>query len=144
MKKLLAMGALAVALLAVSQQQASAWKNVKFGCGLNWEWSSGGNCFGWGLWRSGQPPGPESFGYPGHGPYGNGFAPMPGGYGMPGYGMPGYGMPNGYGMEHGSPMPGVGPGGDFTLPPPRPADAQTMRYFPPYDGAYYVPVNWYR
>jgi len=127
MKKLLTMGAMAVALLAVSQQQASAWKNMKFGCGLNWEWSSGGNCFGWGLWRNGQPPGPEGFGYPGHGPYG--FAPAPWDQGMP------------HGMGYPS-MPYAG--SDFTAPPPRPVDAQTMRYFPPYNDAYYVPVNWYR
>jgi len=136
MKKLLTMGALAVALLACSQQQASAWKNMKFACGLNWEWSSGGNSFGWGLWRNGQPPGPEGFGN-GHGPYdmpfGNGYH---GGYGMPGYGMD---------MPYAAPMPNVAPTGDFTPPPPRPADAQAWQYFPPmYNGAYYVPVNWYR
>jgi hypothetical protein len=135
MKKLLMMGALAVALLAASQQQASAWRASKFGVGLNWEYSSGGNCFGWGLWRNGQPPGPDYSGH-GHGGYGHGgygFAPMPNGYGMP----------HGYGMDYGAPPPGSAP--DFMPPAPRPADGQAWQYFPPmHNGAYYVPVNWYR
>src|SRR5262245_45826645 len=66
MKKLLIMGALAISALALSQQQASAWVNARFGVGLNWHWQSGGNSFGWGLFTGGQPPGPD-FG-PGFGP----------------------------------------------------------------------------
>jgi hypothetical protein len=61
MKKILAIGILAVTAIAFSQQQASAWVNTRFGVGLNWEYQSGGNTFGWGLYRNGQPPGPETF-----------------------------------------------------------------------------------
>jgi hypothetical protein len=62
MKKVLAIGILAVTALAFSQQQASAWVNTRFGVGLNWEYQSGGNNFLWGAYRNGQPPGPETFG----------------------------------------------------------------------------------
>lgn len=97
MKKVLALGLLALGLIALSQQEASAWKNSRFGIGLNWDYQSGGNSFFWGLWRNGQPPGPGGFGdgmpYHGHGhkhaTQGNywampaqqpGFAPVPYGY----------------------------------------------------------------
>jgi hypothetical protein len=69
MKKILAMGLLALSLAVVSEQQASAWVNCKFGVGLNWNWQSGGNNFLWGLFRNGQPPSPD-IAYPGHGPAG--------------------------------------------------------------------------
>ena len=36
MKKILAAGLLAICLIAVSHQQASAWVNARFGIGLNW------------------------------------------------------------------------------------------------------------
>jgi hypothetical protein len=62
MKKVLAIGMLAVGLIALSQEQASAWSNHRFSMGLSWSRQSGGNNFAWGLWRNGQPPGPESFG----------------------------------------------------------------------------------
>jgi hypothetical protein len=62
MKKVLALGMLAIGLIAFSQDQASAWKNHQFGIGLNWSRQSGGNNFGWGLYRNGQVPGPEAFG----------------------------------------------------------------------------------
>ena len=85
MKKIIASGLLAVCLIAVSKQEASAWVNSKFGIGLNWDFQSGGNSFLWGLWRNGQPPGPEAFGAqrgfgapmmaPGINPYGPGIAP---------------------------------------------------------------------
>ncbi len=57
MKKILAIGMLAVGLMAVSHQQASAWVNTKFGIGMNFDWSSGGNTLLWGLIRDGQPGG---------------------------------------------------------------------------------------
>jgi hypothetical protein len=91
MKKIVLAGLIAVSLVALSQQQASAWVNSRFGVGLNWERQSGGNNFGWGAWRNGQPPGPEGFagGQPSAGqmpqfyspaPQPHGFAPMPQGY----------------------------------------------------------------
>ena len=61
MKKILAIGILAISAIAFSQQQASAWVNTRFGVGLNWEYQSGGNNFLWGAYRNGQPPGPETF-----------------------------------------------------------------------------------
>ena len=72
MKKLVLAGLFAIALIALSQQQASAWVNQRFSVGLSWSRQSGGNNFGWGAYRNGQPPGPESFG---GGHYDPGFAP---------------------------------------------------------------------
>ncbi len=57
MKKFLAAGALALAVVALSQQQAPAWVNCQFGVGVNWHYQSGGNNFCWGVFRNGQPPG---------------------------------------------------------------------------------------
>ena len=73
MKKALAIGILAITAIALSQQQASAWVNTRFGIGPNWEYQSGGNNWGWGAFRNGQPPGPEALGgyghsFPQHGP----------------------------------------------------------------------------
>ncbi|MBI2806860.1 MAG: hypothetical protein HYX68_17920 [Planctomycetes bacterium] len=62
MKKFFASGMLAICLIALSQQQASAWINTRFGVGLNWQWQSGGNNLLWGAYRGAQPPGPEAFG----------------------------------------------------------------------------------
>lgn len=59
MKKILAIGLLAVGLMAVTQQEASAWVNTRFGMGLNFDWSSGGNTLLWGLIRDGQPGGAD-------------------------------------------------------------------------------------
>src|SRR5262249_370664 len=68
MKKFLLMGVLALTLAALSQQSASAWVHWKFGIGMNIERQSGGNEVLWGVWRNGQPPGPQygshGFGYP--------------------------------------------------------------------------------
>jgi hypothetical protein len=69
MKKMVLAGLLAITLIALSQQNASAWVNSKFGIGLNWSRQSGGNNFLWGAFHNGQPPGPEAFG----GGYGGGF-----------------------------------------------------------------------
>jgi hypothetical protein len=97
MKKILAIGILAVTAIAFSQQTASAWVNSRFGIGMNWDWQTGGNSFGWGLYRNGQPPGGEGYdpGYHHHHgqPYGmTQPAPMPYAYDMPVYG-PGYAQP---------------------------------------------------
>lgn len=62
MKKFLALGALALSVAVLSNQQASAWTNIKFGVGLNLNWQAGGNNFAWGLFRNGQPPCSESCG----------------------------------------------------------------------------------
>ena len=61
MKKVLAVGMLAVCLIAASRQEVSAWSNHRFSIGLNWERQSGGTNFGWGAFHNGQPPGPEFF-----------------------------------------------------------------------------------
>jgi hypothetical protein len=76
MKKFLTMGALALTLAAICVAPAPAWLNWKFGIGLNLGWQSGGNNTLWGLFRNGQPPGPECGG-------GLGGCPLPPG---PGYG----------------------------------------------------------
>ena len=92
MKKIVLAGLIAVCVIALSQQQASAWINSRFGVGLNWEAQSGGNNFGWGLWRNGQPPGPEAFGgsqggsgfsAPFAAPAPHSYAPMPQSYDAP-------------------------------------------------------------
>jgi hypothetical protein len=87
MKRILATGLLAICAIALSQQEASAWVNARFGVGLNWGYQSGGNNFGWGAFRNGQPPGPDMFyggpftpygpAYPSHAPYqhSHGYAP---------------------------------------------------------------------
>ena len=56
MKKLLAASVLALALVAGSQQQASAWSHFKFGVGLNVDWSCGDNNLLWGVYRCGPAP----------------------------------------------------------------------------------------
>ncbi len=82
MKKIVFAGLLAVCVMAISHQQASAWVNTRFGVGLNWEAQSGGNSLLWGAWRNGQPPGPEAFGGGGGGYGGGNFnAPMPAPFG---------------------------------------------------------------
>jgi hypothetical protein len=94
MKKFLAAGLLAICLIAASQQQASAWVNSRFGVGLNWNWSSGGNSLAWGAWQSGQPPGAESFGYfPSNGGQAYYMPQAQGSYDMPAYQQPTYQQP---------------------------------------------------
>jgi hypothetical protein len=72
MKKIALAGLIAISMIAVSQQHASAWVNSRFGVGLNWSWQGGGNNILWGAVKGGQPPGPEAFGdgqYYSHAPY---------------------------------------------------------------------------
>jgi hypothetical protein len=76
MKRIALAGLAAICLIAVSQQQASAWVNNRFSIGLTWHRQSGGNNLGWGAWRNGQPPGPESFA---HGPFSPSTVPYYGG-----------------------------------------------------------------
>ena len=154
MKKFVSAGMLAFCLIAMSQQEASAWVNSKFGIGLNWDWQSGGNSFFWGVWRNGQPPGPEAFGA-GPGP----------GYGGPGYGGPGFGAGVGGGFggaqsypqptmaqpSFQSPPPAVMPQGAFQAPYVNPAIAGSMYQASPFQFAnyprqveyYYYPNTWY-
>ncbi len=89
MKKIVLAGLFAITMIALSQQQASAWTNHRFSVGLNWNRQSGGNSIAWGLYRNGQPPGPETFGggfmpgAPMHGfsaPMPQGYAPAPQGF----------------------------------------------------------------
>ena len=68
MKKVLAIGLLALGVLALAHQEASAWINHRFGVGVNWSFQSGGNSALWGGWRNGQPPGPEYFQHGGYQP----------------------------------------------------------------------------
>ncbi len=56
MKKLLGL-TVAAAVLAMVPQQASAWSNIKFGVGLNFEASCGNNNLLWGTFVNGQVPG---------------------------------------------------------------------------------------
>jgi hypothetical protein len=117
MKKLLVLSVVAVTILALSGQRATAWKQFKFGVGLNLEGSGGGNNFLWGAYKSQQPPA-QGGGYPGA---------IPGGY--PGA-IPG-GMGGGYGPNFdGGFGPNFGaaatPGYDIgqeTPPPPTPLPA---------------------
>jgi len=121
MKKIVFAGLVAVCVMAISHQQASAWVNTRFGVGLNWELQSGGNNFLWGAWRNGQPPGPEAFGGGGGG----------GGYGAPRFTGP---MPQGYPAQGFNPMPqGFPPQGQS------PFDASMAE--PPFAGQYASPYQ---
>ena len=65
MKKILTAGLLAIAVIAMSQQQASAWICARLGAGVNLGWQSGDNCFGWfGMWHNG--PFPDGSGHHHH------------------------------------------------------------------------------
>ncbi|MBM3996459.1 MAG: hypothetical protein FJ303_20245 [Planctomycetes bacterium] len=82
MKKMFVAGLLALAAVALTQHQASAWTNHRFSIGLSWNRQAGGNSLGWGAWRNGQPPGPETFhfdyGTPHHHHHhGHSYAPAP-------------------------------------------------------------------
>src|SRR5262245_37097105 len=56
-KKWTLMGALALGIVAVSGQQASAWYKVGFSAGISFTWESANNSWLWGALRSGQVPG---------------------------------------------------------------------------------------
>ena len=127
MKKIVFAALTALSVMAISQQQASAWVNSKFGVGLNWDVQSGGNQLLWGAWRNGQPPGPEAFGAGGV-PFPQRYpAPMPSMGAVPqGYAPQGYApMPQGFGAQS------FGPQGSF--------DATMVE--PPYAGGYASPYQ---
>ncbi len=115
MKKVVLTGLLALGVLAISHQQASAWVNSRFGIGLNWDRQSGGNNFLWGAYRNGQPPGPEAFG--------DGF--NAGGFPASPFSGP---MPTPFG---GAPMPQ-----GFAPPAPMPSSIE-----PPYAGQFATPFQ---
>jgi hypothetical protein len=126
MKKMLALGVLALTLTLASNQQASAWQNVKFGIGLNFQWSGGGNNWLWGLWRSGDVPSP----------YGGGYG---GGYGGD-FGVPGYPSSESFffgAAPMGSPMMGAPV---YASPAPTPATTPPAAASTP---ASYVPATTY-
>jgi len=111
MKKILVLGALALSTGLLSEQPASAWVNAKFGVGLNWSWQSGGNNFPWGLFRNGQPPGPDCT-------YANG-----GGYQRPPSTFPGVTPYGPYDFQYFGHQPqgnGNGTGGQNTTTPVNP------------------------
>ena len=133
MKKILVMGLLAISAIALTQQEASAWVNSRFGIGMNWDWQSGGNSALWGLWRNGQPPGPEAYGCPGgprppmvHQPYGFNPAQQ-----QPGLGVSPTNSP---------PPPGFGPQSGFGVP----SGGAPMSMQPMYQGNLYQTANFPR
>lgn len=56
MKHFFSVAGLALCTMLSSTDPASAWVNVRFNAGVNWQWQSGGNSLGWGLWQSMPPP----------------------------------------------------------------------------------------
>jgi hypothetical protein len=84
-KKFLIVGALALGLVFVGQQRASAWIKFNVGFGFNWTFESGNNCWLWGLFRNGQLPGSPTDACCGQGCGFGGFGHGFGGYDM-GYG----------------------------------------------------------
>jgi hypothetical protein len=56
MKRMFVAGLLALAALAGSQNQASAWCKWNFNAGINWSYEGGGNSLLWGAWQSSPSP----------------------------------------------------------------------------------------
>ncbi|HMF16617.1 MAG TPA: hypothetical protein VKE98_05385 [Gemmataceae bacterium] len=146
MKKFLVMGTLALAVAALLELQAWAWKSSSLSMGMNWCHSSGGNNLLWGVYRNGQPGGCDLPNCPEH-YYAvrHGYDPYGGCYYGNGYG-------NGHGFDYlpSAPAPARVP----TMPPPTPVPGsqaywysqppfQTVNYAPDYFGSYYTPMNWY-
>jgi hypothetical protein len=71
MKKFLVICGLALALSALSREQASAWHKFNFNVGLNISWEAANNCYFCGLFTSGPAP--------------YGYAPYDGGFGYPAF-----------------------------------------------------------
>src|SRR5262245_13577579 len=110
MRKLLVIGALALAVAVLSARQAAAWRHWKLGGGVTLDLQPGGHNWLWGAFKNGQAPGypdcingapncpgcyyknylhyglpPGLNGGPGHGD------PGFGGHGGPGFGAAGFG-----------------------------------------------------
>ncbi len=115
MKKFLTIGVLALVLLALPRQQASAWIKCNFSVGLNFNFESGNNCWLWGAFRNGQVPGyPTDAGC--HGNNGNnGIYPYASPFGGSGIGSD-YGY-NGYEGDPGAAAHGAVPTGASQSPP---------------------------
>lgn len=140
MKKILVLGALALSIGLLSEQPASAWVNAKFGVGLNWNWQSGGNNFLWGVFRNGQPPGPDCC-YPGGGHHP--------GYGRPGNTFPGFTPYGPYDFQWFGQQPqGNGAGPQNTTTPVIPqapaggANQVSSYYNPMYQPVSYAPYGY--
>jgi hypothetical protein len=115
MKKLLGLGLLATFAVLATERPAQAWVNSKFSVGLNWQYQAGGNNLLWGLYRSGQVPGPWGDGLipglvpappSGHAPYAAPYgAPPPAVEAFPYYG--GAPAPTGPAVAPAQPLPAV-------------------------------------
>ena len=132
MKKLLAIGVIALTIIVLSTPTASAWINFKAGIGANLSFQGGGNNFAWGLWRGGQPPGQDQFGYGQH-PYG----PQFGGHPF-------------FGQAETAEPPAVTTPNNPAAPANPPAAESQTRYFSypnaqpvSYPSYYYMPGYWY-
>jgi hypothetical protein len=135
MKKLLVLTVLALSVLALSGQQASAWSKFKFGVGANISWTCSGNSLLWGAYQTSPlPGGGDPYGYPG-----------PIGYGDPGYsGGPGYYGDNAAMNNQTGPAPAVqDPAAGQKI---KPVDYQNYWYgqngYQPV-GYYQAPSYWY-
>jgi hypothetical protein len=77
MRRLFTLTLLSIAALALSARPALAWTNFRFNVGLNLAWQGAGNCYFFGLFRSGPAPAPWTVGcstagypyYPYYAPY---------------------------------------------------------------------------
>ena len=79
MKKLVMASLLALGVLVVGQQRASAWSEFKFSAGVNLSWTRSGSCTNWGIYRTSTPyDACPPFGCPGGFPYYGGHAAAPG------------------------------------------------------------------
>jgi hypothetical protein len=143
-KKIVAFGLAALALMMMTQQQASAWKKCTFGVGLNLGWEGANNSVLWGVLKGGPGPGMDGgyggFGDPGFGYGAHGFASGPQPFG-----------PGGFEPSYASPMnSAMPPSPELATPPARrmpqaPGSAQPVGYFPYADPAlgYYPPTYAY-
>jgi hypothetical protein len=145
MKRFVTVCTLALAILAASEQKASAWKKFGFNVGLNIAAESADNNLLWGAFRDGPVPGAHTHGlastitkhHAGHvapihgGGFGGGFdphfAPMP----APVHGVPGHGVP--------APLPGPAPAPMPQATRPAPTTVQAAYWVPA--ETYYWPGN---
>jgi hypothetical protein len=141
MKKFLLASGLALAFIALPQQQASAWYKFNFGVGLNIGWESANNSYGCGRWISGPPP--------------YAFVPPPAAFPVFGYPAPVYGGDGHYAAAPAAPVastPAVaqtrsqGPVQQANYTWGQTGYAQPNYYQPSYSGygyGYSVPSYWY-